>query len=114
MEFTFPAVMVRVVDGDTLVCSLDLGLRVCMTARCRLLDVDAPELTRPGEYERATAAKVFVESLCPSGQVGRFVSRTLDKYGRPLGHYYLPDGRNLSTLLVEAGHSKTSPRAVIS
>jgi endonuclease YncB( thermonuclease family) len=34
-----------------------------------------------------------------------FTSHSLDKYGRPLGHVKLADGRILNTLILDAGHA---------
>ena len=42
-EFTYRAKLVRVVDGDTFDMDVDLGFRVHVHARVRLLDVNCPE-----------------------------------------------------------------------
>lgn len=36
--------VVKVVDGDTIDCEVDVGFHLCITERFRLLDVDAPEV----------------------------------------------------------------------
>jgi endonuclease YncB( thermonuclease family) len=52
-------------------------------------------------------ARDFVRELLPVGAAVTFVSRSLDKYGRPLGSVMLGDGRDLATVLLQAGHGVT-------
>lgn len=42
-------------DGDTADFEVDLGFRVSMTMRCRLLGIDTPERGQPG-YEQSRGA----------------------------------------------------------
>ncbi|HEX7994359.1 MAG TPA: thermonuclease family protein [Streptosporangiaceae bacterium] len=103
--WTYPGIVRRVVDGDTLDLDLDLGFHAHLMGRCRLAAVNSPELPTP----EGVAAKVFVEGLCPPGCTVTFVSRQLDNYGRPLGTVQLPDGSYLAERLLEAGHAKPYP-----
>ena len=92
-------VVVRVVDGDTVV------LRSAGTSR--LIGVDTPE--------------VFGRSQCFGGQASRFAKRMLragmavtverdaqarDRYGRSLIYLTLADGRSFNELLVRAGFAR--------
>jgi endonuclease YncB( thermonuclease family) len=100
--WTVPATVVRIVDGDTVELNLDLGWRITMTANCRILGINAPELsTAAGQ-----AARSYAEGLLPPGAEVVFQSRKLDKYGRPLGDI-LYQGGNFGTCMVIAGHART-------
>lgn len=89
-----------VYDGDT----LRLGDR----RKLRLIGIDTPELGRDGapNHPGAAAARERVQRLLAgrerqlSLEVGRDAH---DRYGRLLAHLYLPDGRNLSRLLLAEG-----------
>lgn len=103
--WTYPAVVRRVVDGDTLILDLDMGLSVWrLGERCRLQGINAPEMdTIEGQQARAFLAGLLTPQGMPS-QV-TFRSRKLDKYGRPLGSVILPNGHDLESVLVAAGHA---------
>lgn len=101
-SFTYPAVVVRLVDGDTVRLSLDLGLHIWRTDNCRIAGINAPELdTDAGKIAAAAAA-----TLLRPGDVVTFTSKALDKYGRPLGAITLADGQDFGTVMVAAGHAK--------
>jgi endonuclease YncB( thermonuclease family) len=99
--WTVPARVVRVVDGDTLIMDLSLGWKTWRLAeRCRLAGINCPEMDTP----QGVAAAAFVVAVLTSADV-TFTSHSLDKYGRPLGHVRLADGRILNTLILDAGHA---------
>lgn len=107
--WTVPARVVRVVDGDTLILDLDLGWKTWrLGERCRLAGINCPEM----DTEAGVFARDFVQSRlyfpAPVGDARllvTFASHSLDKYGRPLGHVKLADGRILNTLILDAGHA---------
>lgn len=99
--WTVPGRVTRVIDGDTLVCSLDLGWGVWkLDTRVRLAGINCPEMNT----EEGRRAFEFTLSLALMGEV-TVVSKSLDKYGRVLGEVWLPDRRKLNDLLLEAGHA---------
>jgi len=49
----YRAKVVRVIDGDSVVLSVDLTMYVSTTVHCRLLSVDTPERGAP-DFDRAT------------------------------------------------------------
>jgi micrococcal nuclease len=106
--WTVPARVVRVVDGDTLIMDLDLGWKIWrMGERCRLSGINAPEL----DVVEGGLARQFVEDVCLIAHAAdevTFVSRSLDKYGRPLGIVRLADGRILNDLILSAGHATSA------
>lgn len=101
--WTVPAVITRVIDGDTLEANLDLGWGVWhMKAKVRLARVNAPELRAP----LGPIAKAAVEGwVAEAGPRVVLTSRSLDKYGRTLADVWLSDGNNLSDMLIKGGYS---------
>jgi micrococcal nuclease len=103
--WTVPGTVQRVVDGDTIVCRLDLGWHVTkMEEPIRILGINTPELWQTGGQE----AKAFAEGLLPVGTAVVVVSTrllgSLDKYGRTLASLTLPDGRDFATEMLASGH----------
>lgn len=84
--FNYYAIVNRVVDGDTVNLTIDLGFRMTMTANCRLAEINAPELTSADYDERILAhkAKDFLTQKLPVGTKILVESKGLDKYGRPV------------------------------
>jgi endonuclease YncB( thermonuclease family) len=111
--WTVPAIVLRVVDGDTLMLRFDLGWHISYESRARLIGVNAPELST----EDGVAARVWVTDWMAdvggdsfgAGAEVTFVSHALDKYGRPLGQVLAttPQGasRDLGLDLLTAGHA---------
>lgn len=98
--WTYPATVARVVDGDTVRLTLDLGLHLHHLSNCRIRGINAPEMgTAEGK-----AAKVAAEEMLPPGAQVVFVSRQLDKYGRPLGDLSR-SGVDFATAMLAAGHA---------
>ena len=98
--WTVPATVLDVHDADTLKINADLGWHITLTTSIRLDGVDAPELAT----DAGKVAQQFVAGLLAVGTVVTVVSHSLDKYGRILGTVSLPDGRDLSAVLIAAGH----------
>lgn len=102
-NYTYRAIILRVIDGDTIDVSLDLGCHITVYKRLRLLDLDTDEM-RGGTPEtklRARAAKARIAELLKMGRV--FVSTKMDakgKYGRLLARMYVES----STLNESADH----------
>lgn len=95
--YTYIATVNRVVDGDTIDLSLDLGFRMSWKANCRFAGVNTPELSssNPEVKEAAYKAKAYVESKIKPGDKILLDSHKLDKYGRPVAKiYYGKDYKN--------------------
>lgn len=109
MEWIKPAVVLRVVDGDTVVLDIDLGFRVWLRGQhVRLVAMgqdgkpirfDAPELTGPLATLAGRAARDRLGQLLPA-EVGvtvqTFKGDSADKYGRWLAVVWLDRERELS------------------
>ena len=106
--YEYRAIIRRVVDGDTVDITLDLGFDILYNNRIRLLGIDTPESrTRDLEEKKlGLAAKDRVKELCPVGSTVT-VKTTKDgrgKFGRILGEIYVGDV-NVNKLLIEEGHA---------
>ena len=104
--FVYQAELERVVDGDTVDVTLDLGFDVKLhKQRVRLHGIDTPESrTRNlAEKKLGLAAKERLKELC----VGRFKVKSLGKgkYGRVLGIPYTENGQDICQLLIDEGHA---------
>lgn len=78
MIYQYKAKLNKVIDGDTVNLTIDLGFRMTMTANCRLAGINAPEMsTKEGQI-----AKVYLTTILPESFV--IESTGLDKYGRPI------------------------------
>ena len=98
--FTYKAKLLKIIDADTLDVELDLGFEVYKRARCRLANINAPELkTLEGK-----AAKQFIVDTIPLGSEILVESKDYDKYGRSLAivHY---NGVNINELLITNNHA---------
>src|SRR3990167_7600233 len=82
--YLYNAEVVRVIDGDTVVLSVDLGFKVFTEQPCRLAGIDSPEM----KTDEGKNAKLYLEELFPKGTQELLDSRKLDKYGRALGNVY--------------------------
>jgi endonuclease YncB( thermonuclease family) len=103
-EWTVPATVVSIVDGDTFHLTLDLGWHITYQARVRIAHVNAPELSTP----EGIAARTWAESVVKPGDSVLFRSKSLDKYGRPLGDLGIGPASarvDYGTALLGAGHA---------
>lgn len=102
-NWTVPATVMRVVDGDTIKLDLDLGWHIRHQINCRIAGIDAPELKTPPGLR----AKQFAETLLTSGDEVTFLSHSLDKYGRPLGEVFYGAMKmsNFGDDMLAAGHA---------
>lgn len=99
--YEYTATIAKVIDGDTVDCVIDLGLRVFVKQRVRLFGINAPEMSSPG----GPPAKRRLQELLPVG--AEVVIRThkdkQEKYGRYLGVFIDSDGHEVNQRLVHEG-----------
>jgi len=108
--YEYNAKLIRVIDGDTIDCSIDLGFNINVNERVRLKGINTPE-TRTRDLEekkKGLAAKDRVIELFEG--VEKFVIKTeLDKkgkYGRIIGTITLPEHSiSLNKMLLQEGHA---------
>ena len=99
---TYPAVVERVIDGDTYVLNIELGFGLTKNCRVRLLGVNTPEV-RGSERIMGEASKAFVESLIGGEKVLFNSSDKTDSFGRWLGTIEVDDC-DLGELILESQH----------
>lgn len=102
--YTYFCTVDRVIDGDTVVVTIDLGLHIKVTKTVRLLGINAPEMNIP----EGPLAKEYLISILPKITVIQTVLDRDDKYGRLLGTLYDQTilGRNVNKAMLDAGHAK--------
>jgi len=101
-EFIFNALVTNVVDGDTIDCSIDMGLHCYRKERLRILRINAPEM-KGATREAGLAAKAFVIGWLKD-QTIRIQTYKSDAFGRYLAEIWrISDGKNLSDDMLEAG-----------
>lgn len=105
-----PALVDRVVDGDTIRVRVEEpggAIPPTDSVGVRLLNVDAPELDHPerGRDCGASEAATFVEGLAPPGTLVWLSADTEDRdhYDRPLRAVFTEDGRFVNAELTRAG-----------
>ena len=94
----YNAILERVIDGDTCVVLIELGLNVFKREHIRLADVNAPETRSRDDYEKKMGedAKCYVERhLGPVGSKLRVRTGATGKYGRLVAYVYR-EGDNVS------------------
>tara|TARA_Y100000296_G_C5052200_1_gene195420 strand:- start:50 stop:442 length:393 start_codon:yes stop_codon:yes gene_type:complete len=104
--FVYNATLERVIDGDTIDVTLDLGFSVRLhKQRVRLAGIDTPESRTRNLEEKALGlkAKKRLIELC----VGSFKIKSLGKgkYGRILGIPYTETSEDICEMLVTEGHA---------
>lgn len=112
--YEYLAHVYKVVDGDTIYASVDLGLGIFVRQKFRLVAIDTPEIFRPScdaEKQHGFEAKAFVEDLILNKSV--FIKTYKDKTGK-YGRYICDvsfkgeddNFKNLIMLLKENGFEK--------
>lgn len=106
--YQYKASILRVVDGDTMDASVDLGFNTFSIMRLRLTDINTEELTNKDLEKRALAfsAKERVEKIIQEKGVSVTINTLKDrkeKYGRYLAKVTFSDGSCLNDILVQEG-----------
>ena len=108
--YHYNAKVVRVVDGDTVDTSIDLGFDIRIGQRVRLYGINTPECrTRDKDEKKAgLAAKARLVEMLKENKNKCVIKTSLDKkgkYGRVLGVLYVNDV-DLIEAVVNEGHAK--------
>jgi len=106
--YYYNATVDRVVDGDTIDVTIDLGFNVWIKERLRLYGLNTPETRTKDleEKERGLKAKKYVENQVNSnsGQI-QVLSLGRGKYGRVLAEIWVGKN-NINELLISNGHAE--------
>ena len=105
----YQAELIKVIDGDTIDCYIDLGFDIKIKKRVRYMGIDTWESrTRDlEEKEKGLAAKQYlIEQLESNDNKFVLVSHGVGKFGRCLGELFLKkDGWSLNEMLITEGHA---------
>ena len=111
-KFCYGAKVEKVVDGDTVDLSIDLGFDIHHKIRVRLYGVDTPEsrTVNKAEKEAGLKAKEFVKTWTNTHAfvVIETIKDKSEKYGRVLANVYSDELKSscLNTELVSQGFAK--------
>lgn len=97
-QFVYKAIVVRVVDADTIDFTIALGFHMTARVRARIRGINAPEMATP----QGRAAAAAVAALLPAGTAVTVQTYPQDKYGRWLADVETPKG-DLGQYLLQAG-----------
>ena len=110
--YCYAFTVTRVIDGDTVVGTVDLGFRTSHEITVRIMGIDAPEMKGPTRQE-GLAAKFYLADVAKANFSAsrQFYIRThrdkqTDSFGRWLGDLETADGRSIAEMMIEAGHAK--------
>ena len=108
--YLYRAVVVNVVDGDTIDVDIDLGFYTWIKKqRIRMVGLDAPEL-RGAAREQGRASTDFLISLIDGKEIilrsykGRDGGDSRGKFGRWLGRVYV-DGLDVNQHMIDEGYA---------
>lgn len=105
--YIYKAKCVRVVDGDTIDATIDLGFDTWKKIRIRLVGMNAPESRTRDLDEKVLglAAKAFLKDILGKHDNDFILhSQGVGKYGRCLGELFLGD-QNVNDLMITEGHA---------
>lgn len=98
--YTYNAKVIKVIDGDTIKCIVDVGFSVSITEKFRLNAINCPENNTP----EGKIATEFVTSLLLDKDV-IINTYNKDKYGRWLCDVTLNQS-NVNQMLIDKGYAK--------
>lgn len=106
-DYSYRAILVKVIDADTVDLKLDLGFYMNTIQRFRLARINAPEIRSKNKKEKAKGleAKQFVLDTLTKAKAITAVSIKTEKYGRWLLELFA-DAVNVNDLLVAKGLAK--------
>jgi micrococcal nuclease len=105
--YTYKAIVVNVVDGDTLEVNIDLGFNVWLNNQSvRLNGVDTPEkrTKNPVEKKAGLLATKFIQESLPVGsevKVVTYKEDSTEKFGRILAEVFDSKGTSMNVSLIE-------------
>lgn len=100
--YIYNAAVLKVIDGDTVAVTFDLGFHIFTTVRLRLLGINAPEVST----QEGRDARDFLKLRLQEGDplIVTTFKDPGDKYGRWLATL-THNGQNVNKLMVDSGHA---------
>jgi len=108
-SFEYNGTLIRVLDGDTIDCYIDLGFDLKIKKRIRYMGIDTWESrTRDKEEKvKGLAAKARNKELLEAGTF-KIISHGTGKFGRVLGEVFVETENGLESvnqILINEGHA---------
>ena len=108
-SWRYAVTVLRVVDGDTIEASIEMGLGMTRKAKIRLLGYNAPELRQPGGLEAKQYLDTMLSStLCTDLDAVTTRGKEFDSFGRVLASLHCP-GTEIADDMIRAGHGVKYP-----
>jgi len=108
--YQYKAKLIRIVDGDTIDFSIDLGFDIWIRERVRIMGIDTPEMRTKDleEKQRGIDAYDFVRNAFDIHGHDVILHTEYDrgKYGRTLARVIFSNGYDLGNMLLENGHAE--------
>ena len=102
--YFYPATLDKVIDGDTITCTLDLGFHIHHWKKIRFYGVNAPESRTRNKREKEAGLRAKERGIeLLDGADLQVQSFLVGKFGRVLGVLY--DGRkSIFDIMIKEGH----------
>ena len=107
--YRYKGVVTRVVDGDTVDATIDVGFGVFTKQRLRIDDFDAPESWRPRnalEKAHGEDAKLRAKELLEGKEVIFTTSKAIGIYGRYGASIEMSGGMKFRDIMISEGYEK--------
>lgn len=104
--YEYKAKVLKVIDGDTIECEVDLGFHIKITERFRLLYVNAPETKGESKPKGEEAKQHLIERI--NGKEITIKTQKDDAFGRWLAIILLEENGNLTNIneeMIKTGHA---------
>lgn len=102
--YKYKAKILNVVDGDTFDVDIDIGFRIHLKERIRLLDIDTPE--KRGDAEKALGLLVTKFATQYEGKEVVIQTEKQDSFGRWLAKLWFENGVDIATIYNNLGINK--------
>lgn len=105
--YEYNAVVLRIVDGDTVHLQIDLGLDSFRNIKCRLAGINAPEM----ETQEGKDARTYLMDVLPEEVIVHTVKDHTEKYGRylvwiwPISEKVFDKATSFNYQMVDTGHA---------
>jgi len=103
--------ILKVVDGDTIDASIDLGFDISLEKRIRLAGIDTPESRTTNLKEKALGleSKEWLKKALEGAKdilIKTELPDSTEKYGRIIGHLFINGQEtSLNTQMIDAGYA---------
>lgn len=106
--YIYRATVTKVIDGDTWICSIDLGLFVSIAVHVRLHGADAPEVSKPWEHADPASPGYQAAEFAHNALSGVPVLLSTYKDERSFERWVCDmwiDGRSFAETMIAEGHA---------